>query len=92
MITLYHLKNAVAQLKVKDYTKPVLSSILLDLYNTDNKNMGRRCKVNIVGFNEDVVNEDYKVLAKSSIDNYTRTIYFRNRYTTICEYKQKEKK
>jgi len=93
MITLFHLKNAVKKLKVSDFTKRDLSTILLDLFNADTERMGARVKITILNKNEQEHNDPEALKTKPMLlDNYTRTLYIHHRHTTVCEYKQRRTK
>lgn len=92
MKIIYHLKDAPKCIQKNEFSKSVLQSILLDLFNGDCGNMGSRCKVHILEHNESLRYENHIRLKPIKLEGCQRTFCIRTKHTNICEYKKLRRK
>lgn len=94
MIKIFHIDKIAKVLKNQYFSTNVIKHILLDLYFIDSGRMWRRCRVDIVGLGEEDtdLNNTYTFYGSKIIDNYTRSIYYKNRYTNIILYQKNKEK
>ena len=91
MKTIFHLKDSIKRISANDFTKDDLQSILLDLFYSDSKRMGKRCKVEILEEDEHLRHDEYVQLESKTISECERTLFINKDKTNICQYKKRRK-